>query len=242
MSALLNATLKSSDGILIADATTAPVSFTNGLPFDDLGALAVDTVTAINHHYMGLPFTANGRLAIVFATPTRYGMGAAPFNADGRLCFDDDTPNHYIHAVPYTATSAIQAVEGAAPEELVRDPTFGDQANWAYDATWWAVDEDFANQANVFLDPGEGNKLLNQVGPDTITLGDTMEVTFTVSDYVVGQVYFSGGGVTGTPRTANGTYTETLVALANGRPGLLAVDGGTGTALTVTNFSVLKTG
>jgi len=50
-----------------------------------------------------------------------------------------------------------------------------------------------------------------------LTIGDEVVVTFTISNFAAGTVkVLAGNGTSGTVRTANGTYTETLTVSGNG--------------------------
>lgn len=91
--------------------------------------------------------------------------------------------------------------------ELVGNGGFDSDTIWVK-GTGWTIAAGVATKA-----PGTGSDL-----EQTITITDTVSytVTFTISGYVAGTVTPKIGGTSGTARSANGTFTETIAAGASG--------------------------
>jgi len=76
--------------------------------------------------------------------------------------------------------------------------------------TGWSIEDGKAKGA-----AGTQSNLTTANNP--LTVGDTVEITYTISDYVAGSAKaFFGGGLAGTVRTSNGTFTEINVVTTNG--------------------------
>jgi len=76
--------------------------------------------------------------------------------------------------------------------------------------TGWSIEDGKAKGA-----AGTQSNLTTANNP--LTVGDTVEITYTISDYVAGSAKaFFGGGLAGTARTSNGTFTEINVVTTNG--------------------------
>ena len=75
--------------------------------------------------------------------------------------------------------------------------------------TGWSIEDGKAKGA-----AGTQSNLTTANNP--LTVGDTVEITYTISDYVAGSAKaFFGGGLAGTVRTSNGTFTEINVVTTN---------------------------
>ena len=112
--------------------------------------------------------------------------------------------------------------EGAFEEataNLVTNHDFAVDANWTK-GTGWSISGGKASNDGSF---GGANSFLITSETDA-SVGDTYEVTFTVSNYVQGSIKARAGQGGGTARTANGTYTETMVATATETIRLHATD------------------
>lgn len=93
-------------------------------------------------------------------------------------------------------------------DELLTNGTFAADANWTKGTDWTITGGKGVKAA------GAGSSNLEQAV--YVTPGASYRATFTVSGYVAGSVtprLTGGSTVAGTARTANGTYTETLVAV-----------------------------
>jgi len=86
--------------------------------------------------------------------------------------------------------------------ELVTNGTFDTDANWTK-GTNWSIEDGKA----VGTSTTKSIKQLN-----TLTVGNTYELTFTISDYSQGSLKSNIGGVDGTTRSGNGTFTEIATA------------------------------
>jgi len=112
---------------------------------------------------------------------------------------------------------AVKTVELKAIRdlELLTNGDFDADASWTK-GTGWTIHSGTAHKA-----AGTGSDLSQA---EAFTAGLAYEITYTVSDYVAGTVtaMFTGGtDVTGTARSANGTYTETLTAVTGNVTALL---------------------
>ena len=185
--------------------------------------------------------TGNGGL-ILSAAPTSSSASASiASGADQDLIYvwgmqleEDSRPTAYIvttNAVVNVATNELNDVsnvwdfdgtdimlevdpenEGAFEEataNLVTNHDFAVDANWTK-GTGWSISGGKASNDGSF---GGANSFLITSETDA-SVGDTYEVTFTVSNYVQGSIKARAGQGGGTARTANGTYTETMVATA----------------------------
>jgi hypothetical protein len=94
-------------------------------------------------------------------------------------------------------------------EQLVVNADFaaGDDGNWTK-GTGWSIGSGVASCDGTQT----ANSDLSQ--SNTLTIGNTYKVTFTISNYSAGAVRCFAGN--GTFRSANGTYTEYLVAAGTG--------------------------
>lgn len=136
-------------------------------------------------------------------------------NADVVVTVDSVPPGSWYHWVAAANGSNVEASKVAAATnpvavvgpDLISNGTFASDTVWSKGADW-TISGGVAVRA-----AGAGESSLSQ--PVTLTAGGTYEITFTVLGYAAGTVTprFSGGSnVDGTARSANGTYTESLVA------------------------------
>ena len=119
--------------------------------------------------------------------------------------------------------SQMKMLTSQQPNQVVNGD-FATNSNWDL-ATGWTINNGKLRADNV--------SLLNAFQAKVYTSGKTYKVTYTVSDYVKGELRFQlgGGGATvnGQIRSTNGTYTEYIVATANhtsARFRALSADGG----------------
>ena len=94
--------------------------------------------------------------------------------------------------------------------ELIVNGDFATDSDWSL-GTGWSISNGKLRADNA--------SLVNAFQAKIYTSGKTYKVTYTISDYVKGQVRFQLGGggstVNGETRGANGTYTEYVVATNN---------------------------
>jgi len=81
-------------------------------------------------------------------------------------------------------------------------------------ATGWTLGAAWAYNANAVDKNADGTTLLEQ--DVSAAANDLYLVTYTVSNWTVGSVTVAVGGASGTARSANGTYLETLKATGTG--------------------------
>ncbi|OUU70628.1 MAG: hypothetical protein CBC27_08485 [Opitutia bacterium TMED67] len=150
-----------------------------------------------------------------------------------------DTDFQFSRASSATRVNHQGLIEnvGYFSDELVRNGDFSElgpeiiiNGDFATDSDWtlgtgWTISNGKLRADNV--------SLINTFQAYVYTSGKTYKVTYTISDYVKGEVRFQlgggGGTVNGTARDANGTYTEYIVATNNhtsARFRALSADGG----------------
>ena len=132
-------------------------------------------------------------------------------------------------------TGTIDMVFWDSAGEHVIDGAFTDAANWTL-GTGWSVGSGVASSAS-----GTSSDLYQTPELDFV-VGGTYEFIYTISGYVSGSatIGLAGGtAVSGTARTANGTYTESLVA-ATGNTIQRITSSVTG-AFNIDTFSVKRT-
>jgi len=95
-------------------------------------------------------------------------------------------------------TNVSATIDNVSVREVGQDWTFG---------TGWSVGEDKAISDGSVV----GNSYLISTG-DTLTIGKTYKVQYTVLDYISGQVKVTAGQATQSFVNADGTYTEYMVA------------------------------
>lgn len=89
-------------------------------------------------------------------------------------------------------------------DELVTNGDFDSDEDWTK-GTGWTIADGVAKGSSTTDD-------LEQNAAILIHEGESYTLTFTVSDYSSGTITPYVGGTAGTGRTANGTYTETIIA------------------------------
>jgi len=89
----------------------------------------------------------------------------------------------------------------AVGRDIVINGGFDADASWTKGTGWTIAD------GVAVANPAGGNAI-TQVIP--LIKGKTYQVTYSISNYSIGQVWFSDGTFSGTHRYANGTYTESF--------------------------------
>jgi hypothetical protein len=137
-----------------------------------------------------------------------------PNNGKGDFTFDRSTgatrinKDGLIEEVGYFSSELVQ--NGNFSElgsELVTNGDFATDSNWAKGSGW------SINNGKASVNTTTINVALTQDG--IITVGKTYKVIYEVKDFVAGSIRVRLGDTWGTYRTANGTYTEYLVATTN---------------------------
>lgn len=115
----------------------------------------------------------------------------------------------WLNTVTGTWTDGNNMIE--ATDLLSGDGAFESDTNWTAEATAWTYNA--------------GTKAMDKDADGTGTLahntlaavnGETYRVTYTISNLTAGDVTASFGGASGTTRSADGTYTETVTATGTG--------------------------
>ena len=137
-----------------------------------------------------------------------------PNNGKGDFTFDRSTgatrinKDGLIEEVGYFSSELVQ--NGNFSElgsELVTNGDFATDSNWAKGSGW------IINNGKASVTTTTINVALTQDG--IITVGKTYKVIYEVKDFVAGSIRVRLGDTWGSYRTANGTYTEYLVATTN---------------------------
>ena len=113
--------------------------------------------------------------------------------------------------------------------DYVTTGDFAEDANWTK-GTGWTIASGVATATGAISTDLEQNA--NQI----LTEGESYTITFTVANQSAGGVIPKIGGISGTERTANGTYTETIIA---GSTQVIAIEGN-GYTGDVDNISVKR--
>ena len=122
-------------------------------------------------------------------------------------------------------TNVSATIDNVSVREVGQDWTFG---------TGWSVGEDKAISDGSVV----GNSYLISTG-DTLTIGKTYKVQYTVLDYISGQVKVTAGQATQSFVNADGTYTEYMVATSTESVRVQANSNFNGS---ITNISVKEVG
>lgn len=112
-------------------------------------------------------------------------------------------------------------------EVPLTNPNFDTDTAWTKEAGWTisggTANFNGASPSNIYTVNGR--------------VGISVEITYTISNYVSGVVRIRSGNAFGTVRTANGTYTEIIATTASTIFGLEAAAGSVATQLSIENIS-----
>ena len=125
--------------------------------------------------------------------------------ANARLAFFSKTADFYCSYV-----HSADGVDTADLSDLATNGTFAADTDWTK-GTGWTIAAGVASSSGAQT----GNSDLEQT-PTKIIEGQAYYVTFTVSSYSAGNVRAVVGATLGTNRSANGTFSEYIVATAGG--------------------------
>lgn len=216
----------------------APTSFSGGIGYVGTSVAANLETDASDVFIGGLRVSESGIVRISYSN-LEYAQNGFPLTSSGQLCVTSNPVlNGVAHGgIEYTSarmfTEMSAPIDGAVAEYLKGQGitvTGSGVSNWADQSTkpelivngGFATDSDWTKNAGWTIGGGvascdgtqAGTTNLFQVFPGTV--GDSYLVTFTVSSYSAGSVRpsvgFSGAG---TFRSANGTYSEVIVASGN---------------------------
>lgn len=123
----------------------------------------------------------------------------------------DDASGNGNHLLQGTDTN--RPLQGSLESDLVTNGDFATDTDWIKGAGWTIA-------AGVATKSGGGATFMYQ--NYAFTSGAVYQATYTISNYSAGSVSIQCGGVSGTSRSANGTYTEQITAGASGTYLLLA--------------------
>lgn len=191
-----------------------------------LGAAWVDTVTALNSLNTPVHFLSNSFHSMLS------GNQGKLYGTDGRYITSLFPNTSLLTGAANIQSYAKYTVSGALGPELVTNGDFtGSAAGWTLGAGWTYA-------ANAVNKSSDGTATLRQ---DTIVLteGNTYAVTYTISNRTVGDVTpVLDSIVTGTTRSANGTYTDFLIAAFSNATGRIAFTPSNTARFTIDSVSI----
>ena len=168
----------------------------------------------------------------------RFATPAATAVAAGGLAFRIVTSGDVID-VWHPQCENVTGQSNQAPAEYV---SVGVPAiTWPIANTDFSTDTFWTKEGGWSISGGTAN--FSGVSPSNIyqtvgVAGLTVEITYTISNYVSGVFRSRAGSSFGTARTANGTYTDTITAPATGIIGVEAASGSVSTVGSIDNISV----
>ena len=159
--------------------------------------------------------------------------------------------NGTLHSIKGGAVADFDVVRGSAAtrvnaEGLIEDISILSEqitnGNFSNGSTDWNLENNWTIGNNA----ADGNGAVGSSGEiyqfNTFTSGRAYKVTYDILNYVSGSIQFQlagGSTLSGTTRSANGTYTEYVVATANHT--LIKFKSGTAFNASITNISVVET-
>lgn len=137
-------------------------------------------------------------------------------NTDKRLAIGTNAP-YTTSTLEVGGTTSIVDTSSLGAERLLNGSFTGSATSWTLGTGW-------AYSSNTVVKNSDGTGTLSQtyVGSQPystlVAIGQLHALTFTISDWTVGSVTPSLGGVTGTAVSANGTYTQYFLATTEAIP------------------------
>lgn len=102
--------------IPFTDASTEPVHWRGGIPYEADGSLCVESFAAVVSWNQGLPFSANHRICYALnADVDHFGAGATPFDGSGFFAISENAVDHFANGVPYDADSRVAMTNVGGP-------------------------------------------------------------------------------------------------------------------------------
>ena len=174
--------------------------------FEDIpGKLAIGANQAVRRNASDTAFEA-----YTITTPTPMATSTPlPTVAYGSVLFGDSAGQIAAEdkdKFTYDSTNNRLEVSGSLSAELLTNGTFtGGSSGWSLGSGWTYSSNSVSHSTN-------GTASLSQ--SLSIYVGDLYVVTYTISNYTAGTITPSLGGVTLAASSANGTYTQHVVATA----------------------------
>lgn len=192
------------------------------------GLLNLDLLT-IGAQSFPLAFTQGGTGAsYADAAALRTGIGLA-IGSDVQA-FDTNTAVTDV-AQEWTAQQNFNGIaKNAVGADLVTNGAFATDTDWTKGDGWTIA----SGTADVDGSQAGDSDLEQDI---VVVNGNSYEVIFTVSDFTAGTIIAKVGGASGTARSANGTFTETIVAGGGSSPRLEFTANATGD-MKIDNVSV----
>jgi len=159
----------------------------------------------------GSSIVANKRYKIVFDV-SRYVVGMVQIVLQGTT--------HTVDITGGVDTYTVYLLAGSSGDTRFRFKRDGSVGNFDFDVDNISIKQVDPNDrwtlgTNWSIEDGKAvgtstTKSIKQL--NTLTVGNTYELTFTISDYSQGSLKSNIGGVDGTTRSGNGTFTEIATA------------------------------
>lgn len=126
-------------------------------------------------------------------------------------------PNGLFVAVAYgSAVGAISTNLGESWTQVSLGPDVVLNGNFLGNADGWTLNANWAYDTNKITHTAGSAATVVPNPALSVTTGLLYEVTYTITDYTAGTITASIGGVSGTARSAVGTYTQVITASGNG--------------------------
>lgn len=179
-------------------------------------------------------FASSGRKRVILVAASTAGIefyGGAVSGTLGNITSKEVPGNHATQSAVASKPS-LQRVPKRVGPNLVVNGAFDSDTSWTKGGGWTI------SGGKAVRSPSAFGSVLSQ--PISVTAEKSYVVTYTLADRVAGSpnVAFAGGTVVnGPPRAANGTYSDTLLALP-GNNALWIVTGDNTSSLSIDNIEV----
>jgi hypothetical protein len=137
-------------------------------------------------------------------------------------------------ATRINSAGLLEVVQYSIGSELVTNGDFATDSDWTKGAGWTIS----GGKANCDGTYPAGTSITQDIG---VTLNKTYKVTYTVSNYVSGDVRsYAGGYQNGDLNASNGTFTDFITVTTGASNNLLYIEGTNNFAGSIDNVSVIE--
>ena len=136
------------------------------------------------------------------------GFGSGLVQPSGTTRNANGTYTQYLTKTSTSTSFGFKSISFVGSIDNVSVKQVDPNDRWSQKGTGWTISDGKASNDGSF---GEANSFIISSEND-VSVGSAYEVTFTISNYVEGNVRVRVGQAAGTFRTANGTYTEIQTA------------------------------